>query len=78
LVVKLDKVGFAVASGAACSSVNPGQSHVLEAMQVDPLLARCAVRVSFGRSNTLAQVEAFLRETKTIVEALRSMSGITF
>lgn len=78
LVVKLDKAGFAVASGAACSSVNPGQSHVLEAMQVDPLLARCAVRVSFGCSNTLAQVESFLRETKTIVEALRSMSSITF
>lgn len=78
LVVKLDKAGFAVASGAACSSVNPGQSHVLEAMQVDPLLARCAVRVSLGRSNTLAQVEAFLRETKTIVATLRSMSSITF
>ena len=27
LVVRLDKAGFAVASGAACSSVNPGQSH---------------------------------------------------
>ncbi|NBQ69521.1 MAG: aminotransferase class V-fold PLP-dependent enzyme, partial [Nitrosomonadaceae bacterium] len=46
LVVKLDKAGFAVAAGAACSSVNPGQSHVLAAMQVDSMLARCAVRVS--------------------------------
>jgi len=34
LVVRLDKAGFAVASGAACSSVNPGRSHVLEAMAV--------------------------------------------
>ncbi|HNP25842.1 MAG TPA: cysteine desulfurase family protein [Nitrosomonas sp.] len=78
LVVKLDKAGFAVASGAACSSVNPGQSHVLEAMQVDPLLARCAVRVSFGRSNTMAQVEAFLQAIKEIVAALRGMSSLTF
>jgi len=77
LVVKLDKVGFAVASGAACSSVNPGQSHVLNAMQVDPMLARCAVRVSLGRSNTTAQVNDFLQALKTIVEELRRMSSIS-
>ena len=70
LVVKLDKAGFAVAAGAACSSVNPGQSHVLAAMQVDPMLARCAVRVSLGRSNTLAQVEDFLQTTQRIAAEL--------
>ena len=36
--------------GAACSSVNPGRSHVLEAMAVDPMLSRCAVRISLGDS----------------------------
>lgn len=78
LVVRLDKAGFAVASGAACSSVNPGQSHVLEAMGVEPMLARCAVRVSLGRNNTLTQVDEFLKATRHIVEALRQMNGITF
>ncbi len=78
LVVKLDKAGFAVASGAACSSVNPGQSHVLEAMQVDPLLARCAVRVSFGYSNTSAQVDEFLQATQKIVTSLRAISSLSF
>jgi len=78
LVVKLDKAGFAVASGAACSSVNPGQSHVLEAMQVDPLLARCAVRVSLGYSNTLTQVEEFLKAIQAVVDSLRSMSSLSF
>lgn len=78
LVVKLDKAGFAVASGAACSSVNPGQSHVLEAMQVDPLLARCAVRVSFGYSNTLIQVEEFLKAMQKIVISLRAISSLSF
>jgi|CXWL01.1.fsa_nt_gi cysteine desulfurase len=77
LVVKLDKAGFAVASGAACSSVNPGQSHVLVAMQVDPMLARCSVRVSLGSSNTLAQVEDFLRATQRIVEALRHINSLS-
>ncbi|MBP6058367.1 MAG: cysteine desulfurase [Nitrosomonas sp.] len=77
LVVKLDKAGFAVAAGAACSSVNPGQSHVLAAMQVDPMLARCAVRVSLGGNNTMAQVEDFLQTTKNITEALRRISSLS-
>lgn len=78
LVVRLDKAGFAVASGAACSSVNPGQSHVLDAMDVSPMLARCAVRVSLGRDNTLTEVDEFLKATRQIVESLRQMDGITF
>jgi cysteine desulfurase len=78
LVVKLDKAGFAVAAGAACSSVNPGQSHVLAAMGIDPLLARCAVRVSLGRDNTAEQVDGFLRTTQRIVAELRQTSSISF
>ncbi len=77
LVVKLDKVGFAVASGAACSSVNPGQSHVLEAMEIDPMLARCAVRISLGRSNHMTQIEDFLQAIKKIVADLRRTSSIS-
>lgn len=78
LVVKLDKAGFAVAAGAACSSVNPGQSHVLAAMQIDPMLARCAVRVSLGRDNTLQQVGDFLRATQRIVAELRQINSLSF
>ncbi len=78
LVVKLDKAGFDVAAGAACSSVNPGQSHVLNAMQVDPMLARCAVRVSLGRSNTPEQIDDFLRTTQRIVAELKQTSSLSF
>lgn len=77
LVVRLDKAGFAVASGAACSSVNPGQSHVLEAMGVAPMLARCAVRVSFGSNNTAAQVKNFLKITANISEELKRLNSVT-
>jgi cysteine desulfurase len=52
LVGHLDRAGYAVASGAACSSANPEPSHVLRAMGVAPDLARGAVRVSLGRGNT--------------------------
>lgn len=78
LVVKLDKAGFAVAAGAACSSVNPGQSHVLGAMQVDPMLARCAVRVSLGRDNTVQQIDDFLHAIQRIVAELKQMSSLSF
>lgn len=73
LVVRLDKAGFAVASGAACSSVTPGQSHVLEAMGVEPMLTRCAVRVSLGSTNTPVQVEDFLKTLGSTAAGLRNM-----
>ena len=61
LVGKLDRAGFALASGAACSSANPEPSHVLRAMGVPPELARGAVRASLGYANTAAQVADFLK-----------------
>ncbi len=76
LVVRLDKAGFAVASGAACSSVTPGQSHVLEAMEVAPMLARCAVRVSLGDDNTMTQVDDFLKAVGKIAEELKRLNGM--
>jgi cysteine desulfurase len=60
LVTKLDRAGFAVASGAACSSADPIPSRVLTAMGVAQGLARGAVRVSLGGETTRAQVSDFL------------------
>lgn len=76
LVVRLDKKGFAVASGAACSSATPGKSHVLEAMNVPPVLARCAVRVSLGPDNMLTEVDTFLLAMKQIVDEFKNMSTL--
>lgn len=76
LVTALDKAGFAVASGSACSSDSSEPSHVLLAMGVDPDIARGAVRVSFGAKNTLAQVEAFLKALENEVARLKNMTAI--
>ncbi|MBI0417593.1 MAG: cysteine desulfurase [Nitrosospira sp.] len=76
LVICLDKAGFAVASGAACSSVTPGQSYVLEAMGVEPLLARCAVRVSLGSDNTITEIKDFLIALNSVVKMLRSINTL--
>ncbi len=60
LVIALDLAGVAVSAGAACSSGKVGASHVLAAMDVEPALARAAIRVSLGWGSTEADVVAFL------------------
>ena len=76
LVGPLDRAGYAVASGAACSSANPEASHVLRAMGVAPDLARGAVRISLGAANTLEQVEGFLIALQNTVEKLQRLTAI--
>lgn len=47
-LIALDLEGVALSSGAACSSGKVKSSRVLAAMGVEPALARCALRASFG------------------------------
>jgi len=78
LVAKLDRAGFAVASGAACSAANPQPSHVLLAMGVAPALARGAVRVSLGPQTTREEIAGFLQAiaaTQTNLQSLTSVVG---
>lgn len=76
LVIELDKTGFAVASGAACSSTSTEPSATLLAMGVPPELARAAVRISFGVDNGAEQVEDFLRVLGATVARLRRLTAI--
>jgi cysteine desulfurase len=76
LVVELDKAGFAVASGAACSSTSTEPSATLLAMGVAPELARGAVRASFGIQNTIEEADAFLRALDATVSRLRRMTAV--
>lgn len=76
LVGKLDRAGFAVASGSACSSVNPEPSHVLMAMGVAPELARGAVRVSLGRDTTEHEAREFLLALAETVFQLRRLAAL--
>jgi cysteine desulfurase len=76
LVGKLDREGFAVASGAACSSANPEPSHVLRAMGVAPEIARGAVRVSLGADNTEAEIEQFINALQVTVGRLHGLTAM--
>jgi len=76
LVIELDKAGFAVAPGAACSSANPEPSATLVAMGVDPELALGAVRFSLGAGNTMQQVDEFLKALQAVVSRLKSLTAM--
>lgn len=71
LVGHLDRDGWAVASGAACSSAQPEPSRTLLAMGVEPGIARGAVRVSTGWDSTTEHIDRFL----SALGALRARLG---
>jgi len=76
LVMAMDRKGFAVASGSACSSDSTEPSHVLMAMGVASDLARGAVRVSFGANNTSEELKHCLSAIQSEVSRLRQLTAI--
>jgi cysteine desulfurase len=74
LLIALDLTGFAVSSGAACSSGAPEPSHVLLAMGLNRLEARSSIRFSLGRSNTIEQVDALVEALVDSVAHLRKLA----
>ena len=68
LVRELDKHGFAVSSGSACSASTLTPSHVLAAMGA---LTHGNIRVSLSRDTSEADVDAFLDVLPRVVEGLR-------
>ena len=69
-VIALDLAGFAVSSGAACSSGKVQPSHVLAAMGASPELARGGVRISLGRTTTQSEIDCFVDAWIKVAEAL--------
>jgi cysteine desulfurase len=74
LVIALDLRGFAVSSGAACSSGAVEPSHVLLAIGLAPDGARASLRFSLGRMNTAAEVDALIEAVGESVERLRRVA----
>jgi len=72
LVIALDLKGFAVSSGAACSSGSVEPSHVLLAMGRPKQEARQCVRFSLGRYNTNEQVDALADAVVASIGQLRA------
>ena len=71
LLMQLDRSGIAVSSGSACTSGKTEPSHVLKAMKVPDELALSSVRVSFGKDNTIADVDKLLQALSEISERMK-------
>ena len=76
ILFSLDLAGIAVSSGSACSSGSLEPSHVLLALGVDEALAHGSIRFSFGKHNTVEQVDYAVQVIKDAVERLRQMSPL--
>jgi len=76
VILSLDLKGVAVASGSACTSGTLEPSHVLSAMEIAPEIAQGAIRFSFGRENTMEDVEYVAGILPEIISRLRSMSPL--
>lgn len=73
LVTELDRRGFGVASGSACTSSTLTPSHVLAAMGA---LTHGNVRVSLHRDTSTDDVDAFLAALPEVVSTLRARIGL--
>lgn len=65
VVAAFDLAGFAVSSGAACSSGKVVRSRVLQAMGHDDNVTTASLRISIGRTTTADDITAFLGAWQT-------------
>ncbi|HYW72506.1 MAG TPA: cysteine desulfurase family protein [Pyrinomonadaceae bacterium] len=76
LLIHLDMQGVAVSTGSACSSGTLEPSPVIKALGRDEELARGAIRFSFGKDNTEADVDYTVEALARAVASLRAISPL--
>lgn len=76
ILFSLDLAGISVSSGSACSSGSLEPSHVLLALGVPEGLAHGSIRFSFGKHNTIEEVDYAVDVLRDSVKRLREMSPL--
>lgn len=76
ILFSLDLAGIAVSSGSACSSGSLEPSHVLLAMGLKEELAHGSIRFTFGKHNTIEEVDYAIKTLSDAVKRLREMSPL--
>ncbi len=76
LLLMLDMKGISASSGSACTSGSLDPSHVLLSIGLKHETAHGSLRVTFGDSNTMEDVDTIVEELKIIVARLREMSPL--
>lgn len=73
LVTELDRLGFAISSGSACTASTLEPSHVLAAMGA---LTQGNVRLSVSHTTTEAEIDAFLAALPEVIRKIRTEMGL--
>lgn len=76
MLMHLDLAGIACSSGSACSTGSVEPSHVLTALGVPWDRAIAALRFSFGKQNTMADVEYVAEQLPAMVGKVRQLAGV--
>jgi cysteine desulfurase len=76
ITLHLDMRGFAVSTGSACFSRSLEASHVISGIGGDHERAHGSIRFTFGRYNTMEDVDAVVQALAEIVQELRSISPL--
>jgi len=73
ILLGLDMAGVCASSGSACSSGSLDPSHVLLAIGLNDEIARSSIRFTFGKYNSIAEIERVIDILTELIPRLRSM-----
>ncbi len=76
ITLHLDMRGFAVSTGSACFSRSLEGSHVIFGIGGDHERAHGSIRFTFGRYNTMEDVDGIVASIAEVVEELRKISPL--
>ena len=76
ITLHLDMHGFAVSTGSACFSRSLESSHVMMGIGGDHERAHGSIRFTFGRYNTMKDVDEIVTVLSEIVQELRKISPL--
>lgn len=71
LLLNLDMEGICVSNGSACTSGAVEPSHVLAGIGLEEHIANSSIRISFGKDNTMDQVDYFLEKLEDVVTRMK-------
>jgi cysteine desulfurase len=76
ITLHLDMHGYAVNTGSACFSRSLEGSHVIFGIGGDHERAHGSIRFTFGRYNTMREIDTLVKTLTDVVKELRSISPL--